>query len=140
MNTAGPASSKRVDEPVDDQPADQEVVARCQLGDLDAYAVLVERYRQRVYGLAYSMVRNEQDATDVAQEAFVRAWQGIGRFRQSASFYTWIYRITTNLCIDFVRHRDRHPTTPLDEAFVPDADADVVEPPSSHPSPNGTPV
>ncbi len=135
VNTPAVAPSKLVDEPVQSELADQDVVAQCQRGDLAAYGLLVERYRQKVYGLAYSMVRHEQDATDIAEEAFVRAWQGIRRFRRSASFYTWIYRITTNLCIDHVRRRDRQPTRPLDDAVEPDADASVVEPPSANPSP-----
>jgi RNA polymerase sigma-70 factor (ECF subfamily) len=102
---------------------------------LAAYEQLVRRYRQRVYGLAYSMVRNEQDATDIAQEAFVRAWQAIRKFQKNASFYTWLYRITTNLCIDFVRKRERRPTTTFEEAIDPETDVDVNEPPSSNPLP-----
>jgi RNA polymerase sigma-70 factor, ECF subfamily len=135
MNTEAAAASKLVHEAAADQPSDQEVVRQCQDGDLAAYAVLVERYRHKVYGLAFSMLRNEHDATDIAQEAFVRAWQGLPRFRSNASFYTWIYRIATNLCIDFVRRRDRQPTAPLNEAIEPDLDADAAEPPSSHPTP-----
>jgi RNA polymerase sigma-70 factor (ECF subfamily) len=53
------------------EPADRQLVERCQQGDLDAYGILVNRYRQRIYGLAYSMLRNEQDATDLSQETFV---------------------------------------------------------------------
>jgi RNA polymerase sigma-70 factor (ECF subfamily) len=110
-------------------------VERCQRGDLDSYEILVNRYRQRVYGLAYSMLRNEQDATDLSQETFVKAWQAIRGFKRNASFYTWLYRITTNLCIDFVRKRDRWPTVPFEEAVDPDADADVEVPPSNQPLP-----
>ena len=114
---------------------DRELVERCQRGDLDAYGVLVGRYRGKVYGLAFSMLRHEQDATDLCQEAFVRGWQAIRKFRKDASFYTWIYRITTNLAIDFARRRDRQPTTPFEEEIDPDIDASVQEPPSTNPSP-----
>jgi len=114
---------------------DHDLVERCQRGELEAYEVLVGRYRNKVYGLAFSMLRNEQDATDLCQEAFVRGWQAIRKFRKSASFYTWIYRITTNLAIDFVRRRDRRPTAPFDEGIDPDTDASVQEPPSTNPSP-----
>ena len=114
---------------------DHELVGRCQRGELEAYEVLVGRYRNKVYGLAFSMLRNEQDATDLCQEAFVRGWQAIRKFRGGASFYTWIYRITTNLAIDFVRRRDRRPTTPFEEGIDPDTDASVQEPPSTNPSP-----
>ena len=128
-------STKSANELVRVEPADREIVAHCQKGDLRAYEMLVNRYRHKVYGLAYSMLRNEQDAVDVAQEAFVRAWNGLRRFKSNASFYTWIYRITTNLCIDHVRRRDRQPTSPFEETIDPDTDASVAEPPSSHPSP-----
>jgi RNA polymerase sigma-70 factor (ECF subfamily) len=114
---------------------DRELVERCQRGDLDAYGILVGRYRGKVYGLAFSMLRHEQDATDLCQEAFVRGWQAIRKFRKDASFYTWIYRITTNLAIDFARRRDRRPTTPFEEEIDPDVDASVQEPPSTNPSP-----
>ncbi|HUJ71908.1 MAG TPA: sigma-70 family RNA polymerase sigma factor [Verrucomicrobiae bacterium] len=114
---------------------DRELVGRCQRGDLDAYEVLVGRYRNKVYGFAFSMLRNEQDATDLCQEAFVRGWQAIHGFRKDASFYTWIYRITTNLAIDFTRRRNRRPTTPFEEGTEPNVDASVQTPPSANPSP-----
>ena len=114
---------------------DRELVGKCQRGDLDAYGVLVNRYRQRVYGLAYSMVRNEQDAVDLSQETFIKAWQAIRGFKRSSSFYTWLYRITTNLCIDSVRKRDRRPTVPLEETVDPDTDANVEIAPSNQPLP-----
>jgi RNA polymerase sigma-70 factor (ECF subfamily) len=129
------AASNSADEAAHHESDDRELVERCQQGDLDAYGTLVGRYRNKVYGLAFSMLRNEADATDLCQDAFVRGWQGIRRFRKSASFYTWIYRITTNLAIDFVRRRDRRPTTPFEESIDPDTDASVQEPPSTNPSP-----
>src|SRR5689334_8092933 len=115
VNISAEVSSNTADEPVRVEPSDAEVVAHCQQGDLRAYELLVNRYRHKVYGLAFGMLRNEQDATDVAQESFVRAWKGIRHFKRNASFYTWIYRITTNLCIDHVRRRDRQPTTAFEE-------------------------
>ena len=114
---------------------DRELVGRCQRGDLDAYETLVVRYRNKVYGFAFSMLRNEQDATDLCQEAFVRGWQAIHGFRKDASFYTWIYRITTNLAIDFARRRDRRPNVPFEEGTEPNLDASVQTPPSANPSP-----
>ncbi|HUK83475.1 MAG TPA: sigma-70 family RNA polymerase sigma factor [Verrucomicrobiae bacterium] len=122
-------------EAVDAEPDDRELVERCQRGNLDAYGALVNRYRQRVYGLAFSMLRNPQDASDLSQETFVKAWQAIRGFKKNASFYTWLYRITTNLCIDFVRKRDRRPTVPFEEAVDPDADVEMDVAPSNQPSP-----
>ena len=135
VNTRAGAASNPRNEVEQPEIGDQELVGRCQQGDLQAYGILVNRYRQKVYGLTYSMLRNEQDATDLAQETFVRGWQAIGKFKGSASFYTWLYRIATNLCIDFVRKRDRRPECSLDDAFQPERDADAPEPPSSHPQP-----
>jgi RNA polymerase sigma-70 factor (ECF subfamily) len=117
-------------------PDDRTLVERCQAGQLQAYEILVGRYRQRIYSLAYSMVRNEQDATDLSQETFVKAWQAIRGFKKNASFYTWLYRITTNLCIDFVRKRDRRPTVAFEESVDPEADVDVEVAPSSQPLPS----
>ena len=135
VNIPARAASKSVHESAREEPSDREVVERCQRGDLASYELLVSRYRQRVYGLAYSMVRNEQDATDLSQETFVKAWQAIRKFKKNAAFYTWLYRITTNLCIDFVRKRGRRPTVSFEEAVDPDADVDVEVSPSSQPLP-----
>jgi RNA polymerase sigma-70 factor (ECF subfamily) len=129
------AASNSAHEETQHESDDRELVERCQQGDLDAYGILVGRYRHKVYGLAFSMLRNEQDATDLSQEAFVRGWQGIRRFKKNSSFYTWIYRITTNLVIDVVRRRDRRPTTAFEEGIEPDTDPSVQEAPSTNPSP-----
>jgi len=109
---------------------DEELIERCQRGELDAYESLVNRYRQKVFGLAHSMLRNEHDAMDLAQETFIRAWQAIRSFKRNSSFYTWLYRITTNLCIDHVRKRERRPESSYEETFPPDRDADAPEPAS----------
>ena len=135
VNIPVASASNRTDELSQPEVSDRELVERCQRGELEAYEALVGRYRNKVYGVAFSMLRNEQDATDLCQEAFVRGWQAIRKFKGSASFYTWIYRITTNLGIDFVRRRDRRPTTPFEEGISPDTDASVEEPPSTNPSP-----
>jgi len=135
VNIPAAAASKPVHEGTQAEPDDRVLVERCQAGQLDAYEALVGRYRQRVYSLAYGMLRNEQDAVDLSQETFVKAWQAIRGFKKNASFYTWLYRITTNLCIDFVRKRDRRPTVPYEEAIDPDADVDVEIAPSNQPLP-----
>jgi len=136
VNIPADAASKSVHEGTQSEPDDRTLVERCQTGELEAYEVLVGRYRQRVFSLAYGMLRNEQDATDLSQETFVKAWQAIRGFKKNASFYTWLYRITTNLCIDFVRKRDRRPTVPFEETIDPDSDADVEVAPSSQPLPD----
>lgn len=135
MNIPARAASESSDEPAQREITDRELVEQSQRGDMPAYETLVHRYRNKVYALAYSMLRNEQDATDLCQETFVRGWQAIRSFRKNASFYTWVYRITTNLGIDFIRKRDRRPTTGFEEGIEPDTAASVQEPPSVNPSP-----
>jgi RNA polymerase sigma-70 factor (ECF subfamily) len=82
-----------------------ELVRRCKEGRAEAFDELVVRYRTRVFAMIYNMVHNEQDAWDLAQESFVKAWKSIKRFRGRSSFYTWIYRIVMNVTIDWLRKK-----------------------------------
>jgi RNA polymerase sigma-70 factor (ECF subfamily) len=82
-----------------------DLVTRCQAGDTEAFDQLVTRYRTRVFSMIYNMVHNEQDAWDLAQESFLKAWKSIKRFRGRSSFYTWIYRIVMNVTIDWLRKK-----------------------------------
>src|ERR1700716_2010013 len=82
-----------------------DLVRRCQAGDTEAFDELVTRYRTRVFGMIYNMVHSEQDAWDLAQDSFLKAWKSIKRFRGRSSFYTWIYRIVMNVTIDWLRKK-----------------------------------
>jgi len=82
-----------------------DLVKRCQGGDAEAFDELVVRYRTRVFGMIYNMVHSEQDAWDLAQDSFLKAWKSIKRFRGQSSFYTWIYRIVMNVTIDWLRKK-----------------------------------
>src|SRR5919108_3199534 len=82
-----------------------DLVKRCQAGDSEAFDQLVARFRNRIFAMIYNMVHNEQDAWDLAQDSFVKAWKSIGRFRGQSSFYTWIYRIVMNVTIDWLRKK-----------------------------------
>src|SRR5256886_8870303 len=82
-----------------------DLVKQCQAGNTEAFDQLVTRYRTRVFAMIYNMVHNEQDAWDLAQDSFVKAWKSIKRFRGKSSFYTWIYRIVMNVTIDWLRKR-----------------------------------
>jgi len=82
-----------------------ELVKQAQAGDTEAFDQLVSRFRTRVFGMIYNMVHNEQDAWDLAQDSFVKAWRSIARFRGQSSFYTWIYRIVMNVTIDWLRKK-----------------------------------
>src|ERR1700736_451385 len=82
-----------------------DLVKQCQAGQTEAFDQLVNRYRSRVFAMIYNMVHNEQDAWDLAQDSFVKAWKSIKRFRGQSSFYTWIYRIVMNVTIDWLRKK-----------------------------------
>ncbi len=85
--------------------SDLELVKRCQAGQTEAFDELVSRYRTRIFAMIYNMVHNEQDAWDLAQDSFVKAWKSINRFRRHSSFYTWVYRIVMNVTIDWLRKK-----------------------------------
>jgi RNA polymerase sigma-70 factor (ECF subfamily) len=85
------------------------VLARARQGDGEAFRSLVERHSRSVFRLAYRMTGNEQDAEDVVQEAFIRAYKQLGRFESRANFGTWLYRITANCSVDLMRaKKSRH--------------------------------
>jgi RNA polymerase sigma-70 factor, ECF subfamily len=84
---------------------DSALIERCRAGDVAAFEPLVEKYRQRVWRVAYQMVRDREEAWDVAQEAFIRAYQSLASFRGQSAFYTWLFRIVVNLATDRVRQR-----------------------------------
>jgi RNA polymerase sigma-70 factor (ECF subfamily) len=84
---------------------DRTLVERCQRGDVSAFEPLVEKYRQRVWRLALNVVRDREEAWDVAQEAFIRAWQALPSFRGQSAFYTWLFRIAMNVASDRLRQR-----------------------------------
>jgi RNA polymerase sigma-70 factor (ECF subfamily) len=84
-----------------------ELIRRSRKGDGRAFSTLVERYQRRVTGVAMAVVHNQDDALEIAQEAFVRAYQSLGKFEERSSFSTWLYRITANLAIDFRRREGR---------------------------------
>jgi RNA polymerase sigma-70 factor (ECF subfamily) len=85
--------------------ADRDLVRRAQAGDKSAYDDLVRRYQERVYATIYHMTSNHEDASDLAQDSFVRAWSALRSFKGDSSFYTWIYRIAVNRTINFLKQR-----------------------------------
>lgn len=86
---------------------DAEVIAAVLRGDTERYAELVTRYQQAAWKLAYSFVRNWEDAKDISQNGFVNAYQRLRNFRRDAKFSTWLYRIIVNECKDLFKHRAR---------------------------------
>jgi RNA polymerase sigma-70 factor (ECF subfamily) len=94
--------------------SDREAVARAQEGDQEAFRLLVERYQGRIHSLARRVLRDEERARDAVQDAFLKAYTNLGRFEGRSSFYTWLYRLAMNLCLDARRreHGDRFVATP----------------------------
>jgi RNA polymerase sigma-70 factor, ECF subfamily len=84
---------------------DRALVERCRAGDVSAFEPLVEKYRQRVWRLAYGVLRDREEAWDLAQDAFIRAWQALPSFRGESAFYTWLFRIVMNMAADRARQR-----------------------------------
>jgi RNA polymerase sigma-70 factor (ECF subfamily) len=95
--------------------SDEELVRRARDGDREAFRELVERYQRKIASLALGMLRDREDALDVVQEAFTKAYRSLDRFKGDAGFYTWVYRIAMNLCIDHQR-RDAKAPQPLSES------------------------
>ena len=96
-------------------PVEGRAIESVQAGDGGPYDYLVSKYMRRVVSVAWGIIRNAADAEDLAQEAFVKAYESIGRFRAGQSFGPWIYRIVTNLALDLRKHRVRYPQEILDE-------------------------
>jgi RNA polymerase sigma-70 factor (ECF subfamily) len=99
--------------------SDEELVALSQAGDFDSFNQLVARWERPIYALAYRTLGREEDARDVVQEAFLRAFRGLRGFRGQAKFSSWLYRITLNLCRDWVRRERRAPVVQLPEGVDP---------------------
>ncbi len=98
-----------------DGNADASLVSRARQGDIEAFKILVERYQSRAHAIALGVVGSYEDAEDVVQDAFLKAYRNLGLFRGQASFYTWLYRIVFNLAIDLSRRRYRHVETSVGE-------------------------
>src|SRR5258706_4010281 len=125
MIMAEPAPMPVPETPV--QTAETELVRRAQRGDLEAYDELVRRYQERIYATVYHMTSNHEDANDLAQEAFIKAYQALKSFKGGSSFYTWVYRIAVNKTINFLKQRKNKSHMSLDDLdFNAEHDHDLV--------------
>ena len=97
------------------EPSDAELVDLAREGDTEAYEALVRRHQSRLYGIVYHMTGHREDAQDLVQAAFVRAYRSLNKFRGQAAFYTWLYRIAVNLTLNFLKRRRRAPSLSLDD-------------------------
>src|SRR5678815_1781348 len=129
-----PARRKAIKEPERNEapaplpaPAEEELVNRARQGDLAAYDDLIRRYQERVYATVYHMTANHEDANDLAQEAFIKAFHALKSFKGGSSFYTWIYRIAVNKTINFLKQRKNKAQISLDDLdFNAEHDPDFV--------------
>jgi len=118
-----PASSGDTPVPVEEMV----LVKRARKGDLAAYDDLVRRYQERIYATIYHMTSNHEDANDLAQEAFIKAFQALRSFKGGSSFYTWVYRIAVNKTINFLKQRKNRAQMSLDDLdFNAEHDPDLV--------------
>ena len=100
---------------------DADLIRLCQDGDMEAFEQLFYRHQNRVYVIARRMMNNEEDALDLTQEIFLKAYQKISKFNFKSAFSTWLYRLAMNSCIDALRKRKDVKTTPVTDASLKDA-------------------
>ena len=125
VNRASSAASNRRSRQAEAEQ-DRVIIERAQAGDMDGFRQLVDRYERRAFALAVGLVRDEQDAQEIVQEAFLRVHRNLASFNGSSTFFTWLYRIVANLCIDLMRRpcrretllEDRRATTREDESAL----------------------
>lgn len=108
--------------------SDASLVRRTREGDLGAYDELIQRYQERLYSTLYHMTSNHEDAHDLAQEAFIKAYKAIGSFKGDSSFFTWLYRIAVNRTLNFLKQRRNRNHMSLNDLDVnAEHDPDLVE-------------
>lgn len=114
--------------------SDEELVRRAQQGKVEAFEELVRRYERKVYNITYRLLGNEEDATEALQDTFLRTYRSISRFKFKSSFYTWLYRIATNVSLTKLRRRKTQETVSLDEP-IKNTDDLKYDIPDSHTTP-----
>jgi RNA polymerase sigma factor (sigma-70 family) len=125
MIMSEPAITSEADEPV--EVLESELVQRSRNGDLTAYDELVKRYQQRIYATIYHMTSNHEDANDLAQDSFIKAFSALKSFKGGSTFYTWLYRIAVNKTINFLKQRkNKHHMSLNDLDFNAENDPDLV--------------
>jgi RNA polymerase sigma-70 factor (ECF subfamily) len=122
-----PLPARPEEEPAPPQIEETELVKNARQGHLEAYDELVKRYQERIYATIYHMTSNHEDANDLAQEAFIKAFHALKSFKGGSSFYTWVYRIAVNKTINFLKQRKNKAQMSLDDLdFNAEHDPDLV--------------
>ncbi len=129
----GPMQAIALEAPVEPPPAvaptdDRSLVRQAQQGDLSAFDELIRRYQERIYGAVYHMTSNHEDANDLTQETFLKAYKALPSFKGDSAFFTWVYRIAVNKTINFLKQRkNRHNNLSLNDLdFNAEHDPDLV--------------
>lgn len=121
--TATPTAPVRLEAPV----ADATLVRQAQAGDLEAFDELIRRYQERIYATVYHMTSSHEDANDLTQESFIKAFRALGSFKGDSSFFTWLYRIAVNKTINFLKQRKNRGAMSLNDLdFNAEHDPDLV--------------
>ncbi|MEE8441235.1 MAG: RNA polymerase sigma factor [Spirochaetia bacterium] len=117
----------RVDAGNSDEALERSLIVRAKAGERDAFSVLIRHNIRRVYRAAYAVMRNRDDADDIAQETFVRAYQSISRFDETRPLFPWLYRIARNLCLNRIERVTERETELPEFDYLPDAAAGPEE-------------
>ena len=115
--------------------SEEQLVRRAQQGDNGAFEELLLLHQKKVYNLCLRMSANQDDALDLSQEAFIKAWRSIGQYQFEASFSTWLFRLTSNVCIDFLRRKKRRQETSLTESYDDSDEGAELSLPDAQPLP-----
>lgn len=136
MNNAPHPPSNR-DEPEGDDPVQvNRLVETARAGDESAFGELVKMYHARLHAVVYRIVRNEDDARDVSQQAWVKAWRRLGSYQQDARFFTWLYRIAVNTALDFIRQSKRRKEVSVEDRAPGEEDREVEWPEATEDTPD----
>lgn len=118
-----------------EQLEEKKLVEQARQGSQDAFRVLVEQNHKKIYNLAYRMTGNAEDALDVSQEAFFKAWQALPNFKGESAFSTWLYRLASNAAIDLLRRENRKPKTSLTSDYSQEEEGAEIQVPDERTSP-----
>ena len=115
--------------------SEEQLIRRAQQGDNGAFEELLLLHQKKVYNLCLRMSANPDDALDLSQEAFLRVWRSLGQYQFEASFSTWLFRLTSNICIDFLRRKKRRQETSLTESYDDSDEGAELAVPDAQPGP-----